>query len=296
MEILFEDQDIIVVRKEAGIPVQGARASQMDLIAMIKNHLRQEEKTPVPSGKLSSAEKRAQKTGEPYLGIVHRLDQPVEGILVFAKNNKAAGELSRQVRAKENGFSDMRKVYQAVVLVSDRKGEALARRALHSVVTLQNDLKRDYRNNTSLVVPEGTRDSKRAELTFRTLEIADDGAGKKRALLEVHLHTGRHHQIRVQLSHAGLPIEGDRKYGPKQEGYMGPLKLCACSLQIRHPSTGKKMAFSMTPSFPEEEGLFSPERSQPDPGQGEQDPPSLCFSQSIPAGPWPGASPVARNL
>lgn len=272
MKILYEDKDILVVNKESGLPVQAGSASRMDLISVLKNYLSQEEK-------------EKGKSGEPYLGIVHRLDQPVEGLLVFAKNNKAAGDLSRQVQAKADGRSDMRKVYQAMVILKDKAAYDKALKAKHSVVVLQDYLKRNYAKNMTEIVPEGTRDAKWAELTYRTLRIwkkdtgysvplaqssvtaagqgdaAEAHAGTPeedlpsgcygRALLEVHLHTGRHHQIRVQLAGAGLPLDGDRKYGPAGVYYDYNLRLCSASLQFRHPETHKKMQFSVKPSFVE---------------------------------------------
>lgn len=250
MEILYEDGDIIVVNKEAGLPVQAGSVTQIDLISILKNHVRQE--------------------GEenPYLGIVHRLDQPVEGLVVFAKNPEAAGSLSRQVQAKSGGHSDMRKVYQAVVILTDRAAAEKAARAEHSVVVLQNYLRRNYAGNTAEVVPEKARGAKWAELTYRTLRIRPAGktgvpaAGEilGRALLEIHLHTGRHHQIRAQLAAAGLPIDGDRKYGPPGLYYDYNIRLCASFLQLRHPKDGRKMQFSVTPSFLENAQMQEPFR------------------------------------
>jgi 23S rRNA pseudouridine1911/1915/1917 synthase len=226
MKIEFEDDDILVVYKEAGLPVQAGRTSRTDLVSMLKNYLHG--KAPLEA--------------EPYLGIIHRLDQPVEGLLLFAKNRKAAAQLSRQVSAK----SDMQKVYQAIVMLPDAAALAKAKNAQHRVVTLSDDLLRDYQTNMSSVVQPGTQDSKTAELTYRTLRIAQDG---RTALMEIHLHTGRHHQIRVQMAHAGMPLMGDRKYGPADPEYKGGLCLCAASVRFRHPSTGQKMQYSIVPSF-----------------------------------------------
>ena len=297
MEIIYEDKDIIVVNKESGLPVQAGSSSQKDLISILKTYLSEK---PEYQGK-----------GEPYLGIIHRLDQPVEGLLVFAKNNKAAGILSKQVQAKADGRSDMRKVYQAMVILKDKTSYEKAKKAEHSVAVLQDYLRRNYQKNTTEIVPENTRDGKWAELTYRTLKIwtrdiaasqdsssagsaasqagagnssagsaasqagagnscagsaaSQAGAGNScagstgsagipdgccgRALLEIHLHTGRHHQIRVQLAGAGLPLDGDRKYGPAGIRYDYNLRLCSCFLQFRHPATGKKMQFKAKPSF-----------------------------------------------
>ena len=239
MRIEYEDQDLIVIYKEAGLPVQTGRVAGRDAVSLLKNHLAKEQ----------GSEK------EPYLGIVHRLDQPVEGLLVFAKTPKAAAQLSRQAAAKGAGQeSSMRKVYRAKVLL-DKTSFPLALEARRTPRTLTDWLLRDFSNNTAVVVSEDVKGAKRAELSFRTLEIRD---GK--ALLEVELHTGRHHQIRVQLSHAHMPILGDRKYGgipedsaakdPREAGpYTGPLCLCAAELSFLHPDGSGRKTFQVEPSF-----------------------------------------------
>lgn len=273
MRIEYEDKDIIVVYKEAGLPVQSGRTSARDLVSMLKNHLAQEERTSrkdpgIRDRDLASDRQPAGKYAEPYLGIVHRLDQPVEGLLVFAKTPKAAAALSRQAAAKGGDAREesaagkaaggktaggksakqgsrtqaMEKVYRAVVLIS---GEAypLALEGRKREVMLTDWILRDYSNNTALAAEEGARGAKRAQLTFRTLEIKD---GK--AMVEIRLHTGRHHQIRVQMAHAGMPLAGDRKYGdPGTEEKR--LCLCAAKLGFRHPGSGKWMEFRVEPGF-----------------------------------------------
>ena len=278
MRIEYEDKDIIVVYKEAGLPVQSGRTSARDLVSMLKNHLAQEEQTSRKDSEIrdrnrTSDRQPAGKHAEPYLGIVHRLDQPVEGLLVFAKTPKAAAALSRQAAAKGEDARDesaagkaaggesaggessggksakqgnrtqaMEKVYRAVVLIT---GEAypLALEGRKREVLLTDWILRDYSNNTAFVAEEGARDAKRAQLTFRTLEIKD---GK--AMVEIRLHTGRHHQIRVQMAHAGMPLAGDRKYGdPGTEEKR--LCLCAAKLGFRHPGSGKWMEFRVEPGF-----------------------------------------------
>ena len=273
MRIEYEDKDIIVVYKEAGLPVQSGRTSARDLVSMLKNHLAKEEQTSRKESGIRDRDREsdrqpAGKHAEPYLGIVHRLDQPVEGLLVFAKTPKAAAALSRQAAAKGEDARDesaagkaageesagdksakqgsrtqaMEKVYRAVVLIT---GEAypLALEGRKREVLLTDWILRDYSNNTALVAEEGARDAKRAQLTFRTLEIKD---GK--AMVEIRLHTGRHHQIRVQMAHAGMPLAGDRKYGdPATEEKK--LCLCAARLGFRHPGSGKWMEFRVEPGF-----------------------------------------------
>jgi 23S rRNA pseudouridine1911/1915/1917 synthase len=256
MRIEYEDDEIIVVYKEAGLPAQAGRTSRKDLVSELKNYLALSGSGG--SGEGRDADRVQSRQGEPYLGIIHRLDQPVEGLLVFAKTPRAAAELSRQV----SGKSDMRKVYQAVVTLPDEKARELAQKASRKVITLTDWIVREYGTNSSRIAEEGSRDAKKAELTFRILKMNED-----RALAEIHLHTGRHHQIRVQMAHAGMPLAGDRKYGPvpqqseesglpvesgmeKEGNYQKDrLCLCACFLQFRHPSTGKKMKFDVEPSF-----------------------------------------------
>lgn len=265
MRIEYEDRDIIVVYKEAGLPVQTGRTSGRDLVSMLKNHLAKETENAASAGggsgqasKKNGAAGRQQQERhgagktlsgngpqEPYLGIVHRLDQPVEGLLVFAKTPKAAADLSRQAAAKgANAPSDsgMEKIYHAAVVLS---GDAypLALEGRKRDVTLTDWILRDYANNTALIAEEGAKDAKRAELTFRTLEIKGS-----RALVEIRLHTGRHHQIRVQMAHAGMPLSGDRKYG-SADPQDRQLCLCAARLGFRHPRTGKRMQFQVQEGF-----------------------------------------------
>ena len=258
MRIEYEDKDIIVVYKEAGLPVQSGRTSASDLVSMLKNHLAQEEQmsrkdSGIRDRDRSSDRQPAGKHAEPYLGIVHRLDQPVEGLLVFAKTPKAAADLSRQAAAKGDATGKaagnkagtstvMEKVY---IAAADLSADAfpLALEGRKREVTLTDWILRDYSDNTAHVVEEGAKDAKRAELTFQTLEIK--GA---KALLEIRLHTGRHHQIRVQMAHAGMPLAGDRKYGDRLTEEK-KLCLCAARLGLRHPGSGKWMEFRVEPGF-----------------------------------------------
>ena len=258
MRIEYEDKEILVVYKEAGLPVQSGRTSARDLVSLLKNHLSEEASSVQPQTGPGSANARKGTTvGEPYLGIIHRLDQPVEGLLVFAKTPKAAADLSRQAASKGDAGDagrgdkaaahpagpDMEKIYRAVVMLS-QESFPLALRGRKEEITLTDWILRDYAGNTALIVEEGTKDAKRAQLTFRTLEIK----GTK-AMLEIRLHTGRHHQIRVQMAHAGMPLAGDRKYGSAAGPEDGSLCLCAARLGFRHPKTGKRMTFEVQPGF-----------------------------------------------
>lgn len=211
--ILYEDKEILVCRKPSGMPVQAARIGTMDMESALKNYLAQ--KTP---GKI------------PYLAVVHRLDQPVEGVLVFAKTQGAAGNLSKQIMAGGAG-----KYYLAVTEGVPGKQEGI----------FIDYLKKNGKANMSQAVPENTPGAKKAILHYRVLDQKEMN-GKSRALLKIKLETGRHHQIRVQLSHAGIPLLGDRKYNPS--GKKGTsLGLCSCGLEFKHPKTGKIMKFETEP-------------------------------------------------
>lgn len=215
--IIFEDSELMVCRKPAGIAVQNARFGIVDMETGLKNYLAA--KNP---GKM------------PYLGIVHRLDQPVEGILVFAKTKQAAAELSRQMQAGSMG-----KRYLAVT------GAA----PLYSEGILEDYLKKDGRTNTSSVVDAKTPEAKKAKLTYQILrECAEkDLPSGWKKLVYICLETGRHHQIRVQMKHAGMPLVGDRKYNGEEKTAL-PLGLCSYQLEFKHPKTKKKMLFEIFPS------------------------------------------------
>ena len=193
----------------------------------------------------------------PYLGLVHRLDQPVSGILVFAKTPKAAAELSRQASGagtgklsgvkKENGVEKgMEKEYRALVYVEE--GISLPEAGTERELT--DWLKKEPGQNFSRVVSAGTPGAKRAGLSFRVAETGNVPESRC-SCLAIRLHTGRHHQIRVQLSHAGLPLLGDARYGSAQSReYSARLGirsicLCACRLNFFHPVTGKQMEFEI---------------------------------------------------
>ena len=225
--ILYEDKDIIVCRKAAGLPVQHKNHGVMDMESMLKNYLAM----------------RSPSSGEiPYLGVIHRLDQPVEGVIVFALNKKAAAALSAQMR---DGF--MNKEYLALVK-PDKKDPALydETSGWHQ---LTDHMIRDGRTNTSRIVRKETPGSREARLSWRGVKEAAGSFPPDEVLLRIMLDTGRHHQIRVQLAHAGMPIVGDRKYGHSDMAEGGPLCLSACTLTFEHPSRGKEMRFEISPAF-----------------------------------------------
>lgn len=218
--IIYEDKDILVCHKPAGIAVQNARIGSPDLDSMLKNYLAQ--KNMNSAGRIPQI---------PYLGMIHRLDQPVEGIVVFAKNQRAAAELSRQMTSGE-----MKKTYLAVTTEKPSEEEK----------TLEDWLKKDGKTNTSSVVSANTQGAKKARLSYKYLQEAKNEKGEYRYLLEIQLETGRHHQIRVQMAHAGMPLLGDRKYNSRetQEKSLG---LCAAALTFKHPVIKKRMEFKTVP-------------------------------------------------
>lgn len=202
--IVYEDEHLVVCHKPPGVPVQSAGVGVMDLECACLGYLRQT-----------------------YIGIVQRLDQPVEGLLVLAKDRKAAGELGRQVQDGRMG-----KTYLAVV--EGRMGP--------SEGMLQDWLVKDSRQRMAKVVPKKIKDAKEARLYYKVLECREE-----KSLLEIRLFTGRFHQIRVQLSSRGYPLVGDRKYNIHGKGQAGSLGLCAYRLSLIHPVSGKEMSWEIRP-------------------------------------------------
>lgn len=210
MKILLEDKDQIVVHKPAGLATQTARLGEKDLVSEIKNHLSKE-----------------QKTAGPYVAVINRLDQPVEGIVLFAKNAKAAAVLTAQM---QNGV--MQKYYYAAVCGHMEQPKD----------RLTDYLEKDGRSNLSKVVSQGSPTGKKAMLDYEVLTTVGN-----MQLVRIHLLTGRHHQIRVQFSHKGHPLIGDTKYGSEEsialgrELYVRTPALCAYCLEWEHPVTKKTL-------------------------------------------------------
>lgn len=237
LNILFEDQSIIVAEKPVGLESQATRKLEPDMVSEIRKHIH----------KLSTS--ASGKRGEPYVGVIHRLDRPVGGIMVYAKTKEAAAALSRQVQDRT-----MEKYYLAIV----------CGKPVDNVGNFVDNLYMNREENYSVIVDKSKKEGKRAELSYRVLSRAEE---KNLTLLEIQLKTGRHHQIRVQLAGHGLPIWGDARYNPQFGGTLpveereekgsesfrtpasrGPLALAAVSLSFTHPSSGKKMTFSIKPA------------------------------------------------
>ena len=211
LDVLYEDNHIIVVKKLPNIPSQADKTEDADMLSIIKQYLKE----------------KYNKPGNVYLGLVHRLDRPVGGVMVFAKTSKSASRLSNQVREKI-----FKKKYLAVVDGKFEKEEGI----------LEDYLYKDERNNISKVVDKNKKNAKLAKLDYKVLEYNEI---KNLSLVEVNLHTGRHHQIRVQLSHAGHSIFGDQKYGTRGQGKQ--IALWAYKLTIEHPIINKAMTFKCLP-------------------------------------------------
>ena len=218
LKVIYEDNHIIVVEKKPNIPSQADKTEDIDMLSIIKNYIKE----------------KYQKPGNVYLGLVHRLDRPVGGIMIFAKTSKAASRLSNEVREKV-----FKKKYLAVVDGKLDKKEGV----------LEDYLYKDERNNISKVVKKEKKNAKYAKLEYKVLKY---NKIKDLSLLEINLHTGRHHQIRVQLSNMGHSIFGDQKYGTRGRGKQ--IALWAYELTIIHPTTKEKMTFT---DMPEAVGTWS---------------------------------------
>ena len=234
-KIIFEDHDILVIQKPAGIAVQTAQVGRPDVVSELKNHL-------AVSG-----------TKSPYLGVIHRLDQPVEGLLVFAKNPKAAANLSAQLQK-----DDFSKEYLAVVcgkpvpesgeLVDYLIKEGNVARVCEEgeLTNIQTTQSQSCKKEAKETLP------KRAALQYKLRETKEMAGGEV-SLLEIKLETGRFHQFRVQLSHAEYTIVGDAKYGSEKctdismPAAIRNTALCAYRLRFTHPTSKKEMVYTVEP-------------------------------------------------
>lgn len=248
-QIVYEDRDLLVIWKPAGLAAQTARVGQADVVSELKNYLA----AAGGSG------------GRPYLGIIHRLDQPVEGLLVFAKNKNAAAALTRQLGGAEEGLLNKR--YYAVVCGKPPRPEGLlvdylrkgadGRAEVADVPAAEKNLReggctgggKAPATEKSLAA-DGFR---RAVLRYRLLQTVEALPGREISLVEIRLETGRFHQIRAQMAKAGTPLLGDLKYGSRESADcgerlgIGSVALCAGRIDLMHPATGKSMCFERKP-------------------------------------------------
>lgn len=205
MQVLYEDNHIIIVYKQSGEIVQGDKTGDKPLSETIKEWIKQ----------------KYAKPGNVFLGVVHRLDRPVSGIVVFAKTSKALSRLNNMFR---NG--EVRKTYWAMVQTAPNMPEA----------TLTNWLVRNEKQNKSYVYNNEMPNAKQAILKYNTI-----GQTEHYTLLEVNLLTGRHHQIRCQLAAMGCPIKGDLKYGARRSNPDGSISLLSHKVEFIHPVSKQKI-------------------------------------------------------
>ena len=215
LKVLYEDNHIIVVIKPYNIPSQSDKTNDIDMLSLVKEYIKE----------------KYQKPGNVYVGLVHRLDRPVGGIMVFAKTSKAASRLSESIRNKS--FS---KTYLAVVNGKFEKQNGI----------LENYLWKDEALNMSKVVSKDKKGAKLARLSYEVLAEKND-----LSLVKINLETGRHHQIRVQFSNAGHSLYGDQKYGKDSMGKQ--IALWAYRLEFKHPVKDEIMKFE---ALPEKNDVF----------------------------------------
>ena len=218
MDVLYEDNHIIIVNKAPGEIVQGDKTGDRPLVDIVKEWIK---------------EKYA-KPGNVFCGVVHRLDRPVGGVVVFAKTSKALARMNEMFR---NG--DVHKTYWAITRNQPPKSED----------TLTHYITTTERNNKSYASLTPKNNAKEARLVYRHIASSD-----RYHLLEVNLMTGRKHQIRVQLSAIGCPIKGDLKYGDKRSNPDGSISLIARHIEFIHPVSGKEI--SVTAPVPVEDNLW----------------------------------------
>lgn len=210
LTVLYEDNQIVVVIKPQNVPSMPDESKDEDMLTKVKNYIKE----------------KYNKPGDAFVGLVHRLDRPTGGIMVFARNSKSAKRLSESFATHT-----VEKTYFAVA------NGIVKVKSQHLV----NYLKKDEKENIVKIVPMAEKGAKKAELVYNLLE--NDG---KSSLLEVKILTGRSHQIRVQLANIGFPLVGDVKYG-KEKGLTSRLGLWAGKLSFVHPTTKEKMVFMAEP-------------------------------------------------
>jgi 23S rRNA pseudouridine1911/1915/1917 synthase len=214
LEVLFEDNHIVIVNKKTGDITQGDKTGDKPLSDVVKEYLKD----------------KYNKPGAVFLGVVHRLDRPTSGIIIFARTSKALERLNKMLREKT-----IKKTYWAVVKNQPKKQSD----------TLTNFLKKNPKNNKSTAYPKEIDGSKKAILHYNTIKKLDNYW-----LLEIDLETGRHHQIRTQLSTIGSPIKGDLKYGFDRSNKDGSIHLHARKINFTHPVS--KEIVQITAPVPDE--------------------------------------------
>lgn len=218
LNILFEDEYMLVCVKPYGVPSQGDKSNDEDMVTILKNYLFD----------------KADSDEEPYLAVIHRLDRPVGGVMIFAKTREAAGKLSDMMQEGK-----ITKYYQAVLTgeLPDFDGD------------LVDYMIRDAKTNTVKIVPKGTKGAKRAALHYEVLDVFETNEGVFSYVL-IELETGRHHQIRAQMANQGCGVWGDTKYNPvhtKGRKKYVQIGLYSSRIELTHPITGEELVFKSEP-------------------------------------------------
>ncbi len=210
INIIYEDNHLLIVEKPVNIPVQQDNTNDLDLLTILKKYIKE----------------KYNKPGNVYLGLVHRLDRPVGGVMIFARTSKCASRISEQIRK-----GNIDKWYLAVVNKKVEKQSDI----------LEDYILRDEKNNISKIVPKETNNSKYAKLEY---EVLDYNKEKDLTLVKIHLFTGRHHQIRLQFNNIGHSLYGDQRYGKQDKKQIA---LWAYKIEFNHPITNERISFSLLP-------------------------------------------------
>ncbi|MGJ8745369.1 RluA family pseudouridine synthase [Polaribacter sp.] len=208
LQVLFEDNHIIIINKRAGDITQGDKTGDKPLSDVVKEYVKD----------------KYNKPGNVFIGTVHRLDRPTSGIVIFARTSKALERLNKMLRDKT-----IHKTYWAIVKNAPKIKSN----------TLTNFLKKDTKKNKSFVYKKEIEGSKKATLHYVVIKKLDNYS-----LVEIDLETGRHHQIRTQLSHIGSPIKGDLKYGFDRSNKDGSISLHARKIEFIHPVSKEKITLT----------------------------------------------------
>lgn len=217
-QIVYEDNHLLVVNKKVGQLVQGDKTGDESLLESLKKFIKE----------------RDQKPGNVFLGLVHRIDRPTSGLVIYAKTSKALSRLTQMVKNRE-----ITKTYWAVV----------AKEMIPEQQRLVHYLRKNEKNNKASVFTKSTPNTKEAILSYNIIKALDNYL-----LLEIDLETGRHHQIRAQLSKIGVPIKGDLKYGAPRSNPDGGINLHARKLQFVHPVTKENL--EITAPVPQNDAIW----------------------------------------
>ena len=211
VKVIYEDNHLLVVEKPVNILSQGDDTNDKDMVNLLKQYIKE----------------KYNKPGNVFIGLVHRLDRPVGGVMVFAKTSKAASRLSEQIRNKT-----LKKTYRAVIHGTMDKEKSI----------LKDYLYKNKKTNMVSVVNKNHKEAKNAELSYKTLDTKNG-----LSLVEIDLKTGRPHQIRVQFSSRKHPLFGDQRYGQGVNKVGQQISLWSYKIEIQHPTTKEKMKFICEP-------------------------------------------------